>query len=658
MTERHRAAWQWAAFALVVGCAAVLRLSALQYTYEHPDEIITVGVASHLLQWGTLDTNWHHVELLPPWFRYPQYNFSAYMLASAAALQLREWWPGGAVLDVLSWLRAFSALLGAACVAGTFLLARHWFGAVTGLVAAALVAVHPLLVQDALYARPETFVTLLTLVLIGLLAGRPPLRAERAFGAAVVLGVLVATKVSMLLLLPLLVLALDPHDRRPAVPGATPLGATERAYAWARAYPMPAGLLAGFVLGAPYALVHFADFLDGVRVLRTQYGTYHWPHGTPDGGYLERVAYALRYFNATTGVWLVVATIGAAVAAWRRQWRPLAAFLVALGTVVQFAGYPVFFERNLSHVVPLLCVFAALALVTLARLVRARWLQAVLLLVCTAAVAGPSVRTTWRLYADELSGVSQQRLLAERHRVERHFGLTTTIIPWTEDRALIRKMIAHTCGPVLVQMPTVRNGAARALLDELARVDGLTEVARHLSRFEHVPPSTLHTYFTPTTVFLHRGADADFCWRNGGGTVPVTMVGDRLPVRAIDAGEGWTRGGAYGVRTDPFGDGDYFGSWSGRDTHRGRLRIELDVSEADFVVIPLRTGPSEVHHALRLSDADNGQVLLYLPVPPSTTWLLPAVRVPARTQRLAVEVIDMGASWGDWVAVGMPRGLR
>ena len=76
------------------------------------------------------------------------------------------------------------------------------------------------------------------------------------------------------------------------------------------------------------------------------------------------------------------------------------------------------------------------------------------------------------------------------------------------------------------------------------------------------------------------------------------------------------------------------------------------------MVIPLRTGPSERHHALRLSDAETGEVLLYLPVPPSTTWLLPAVRVPVRTQRLAVEVMDMGGSWGDWVAVGLPRGLR
>ena len=79
----------------------------------------------------------------------------------------------------------------------TYLLAKR--------ISDTLAALNPLLFEDSLFARPESFVTLLTLIAAWLMTRDQHPKSEIAGVSAVsfVVGLLIATKISMLALLPL-----------------------------------------------------------------------------------------------------------------------------------------------------------------------------------------------------------------------------------------------------------------------------------------------------------------------------------------------------------------------------------------------------------------------------------------------------------------------
>jgi hypothetical protein len=654
----HRSrAWALCALALLLLAAAALRLDSLRFDYTHPDEVIAVEVARSMLERGSLDTNWK-LAPLPDVFRVPQYNFSAYLMAAAGAVGLQAWLPGAQAVDTLHWLRGFSALLGVAVVALTFLAGRRMFDAATGAGAAALVAVNPLLYQDSLYARPETFVTVLALLCIVLLAGRKPPGRGAGWAAAFLLGVLVATKVSMLLLLPILVLAMD-TDEAGAADVSTPGWRAQAAAAWRAGTPMLVALVLGFAAGAPHALTNFADAIEGVMALQRQYTSGHWPHGVPDGTFAERLAHSGGYFRATTGWLFLVAFLGGAAAAIRRERRQLAVFLLAVATGLQFAAYPTFFERNLSHVVPVFAIFAAYAVVSAARIVIRR--PRMRLALATAGLAWlivPSVQTSWLLRFDALPGRSASELLAWRAQVPPASDARSIYTSWVRDVAEVQGHFGYWCGPVRIEIPTTEDeDSLRAVADLKAR-DGFREVARVVSPFSGIPASTLHTYFTPTTVILTRTADAQRCKEAGGGLVSRGMVGEPLRVVSLQADGGWQAAGAHGNPPDPFGRHDYRGSWAGSDATTGRLLWTIAVDGVDHIVLPYVTGPTPGRQSVVVKDAETGKVLLEGKLPLSRDWRFPMVRRPPQTRRILIEAVDAGTGWGEWHALGVPRALK
>ncbi len=97
------------------------------------------------------------------------------------------------------------------------------------------VAVNPLLVQDSHYARPEAFLTLVTLGLVLTAFGRPPRRAGGGPSlAGVLFGLVVACKVTLGLWfwLPLLACYPGPMDAAHG-DGAWPVSAWPRWAPWA-----------------------------------------------------------------------------------------------------------------------------------------------------------------------------------------------------------------------------------------------------------------------------------------------------------------------------------------------------------------------------------------------------------------------------------------
>ncbi len=489
----HR--WQfWSAPLLVVLVGLVLRVAHVDKNYGHPDETIAVEVVGHMRSSGDWDTNWAKAPKLEATFRYDQYNFSSYMYGTFFFYRVAKWLPGleeWRSRDNGFWVyRMFSALLGTVVVAQAWWLARRLAGARTGLAAGALVAVVPLLVQDAHYIRPEAFVTVLTMaaVMWSLPSGR--WAKARVLTASVAIGLAIACKVSVLPLaiLPVLPALLSGRVGRvwmQRVAGALVLAMM--------------GTAVGFAAGVPGALLHTDAFVHGVRYLATHYVGVHPPHSHMAGGWVSGMLGG--YFLATLGLPLVIA--GALGATWlcvRRRWLEAA---VLIGPVAMFALYfctrSVFFERNVSHVVPLFCVAAAIGIVVAAGWIatrlgtKAAYAAAVILAVTLWRPTDLSGRLVWEVF----SGRADVRVAAlEENLRAQHPG-----VEWRVDAFLssapLEEMLKHfdrDAAPLLLRVQDYHDEWTRHHLPLLGRDFVFETLAVNASIFADVPASTLHTY--------------------------------------------------------------------------------------------------------------------------------------------------------------------
>jgi len=495
----------WLGPVLVVVLAFVLRAAYYDAGYGHPDETITVEVVGQMRRSGDWDTNWAKAPALEPALRYDQYNFSSYLYSTFFFYRAVKWAPGLEAWrsrDQGFWVyRFFSVLLATAAVAQAWWLARRLSDARTALAAASLVAVLPLLVQDAHYARPEAFVTLLTLVAVtlSLPAGRAS-EVWRTLGAAVVVGLLVACKFSLLALawLPLAAVVADPA-RRTAVRLAVGVGVTV------------AGIGLGFALGAPGAVAHPAVFWHGVTFLTTHYAGLHPPHSHVDGGPVAGMLGG--YFLSTLGIGFLTALgVGIARWAWARRWTELA--LIA-GPVALFAAYfatrTVFFERNLSHVAPLACVLAAVGIAgageRLARMTGMR--AAVVVAALLAAVLWRPTELTSRLVLTVFSGRGGELRAAREESIRaEHPGLA-----WREDALLntapLSQLAEHFAGggaPLVVRVIDYNDEWSARYGPMLPAEFDAKLLATDASVFADVSGCTLHTYGSWTDrIYLVRG---------------------------------------------------------------------------------------------------------------------------------------------------------
>jgi hypothetical protein len=491
---RGRLAW-WIAAVAMMAFGFVLRAAYYHNGYCHPDETITVEVVRHMWQSGDLDTNWKKAPTLRVDLRYDQYNFSSYLYATYWFCRLAK-----IVRDTLGrrsedgglWVyRFFSVLLATLVVVQVVRLGERSGGRGVALGAGLLVAVSVQLVQDAHYARPEAFVTALTLAVVVMVWPREKLSIMAVGGGAVMVGLLVACKVSMALLVWM-----------PLVPVVAAWGGATRRGRLVALVSVPVGIVAGFAAGAPVAVVNPAVFVNGIEFLMNQYAGLHPPHSHLNGGWVADMLAA--YFAATLG-WPVLAcgVLGVGVLARRRRWAELA--LVG-GPVVLFAGYfatrTVFFERNLSHVLPLFLVLAAVGAVTLVEVIGRRgrapgWAVAV---VAFGLLALPALRVTGPFLLEEVSGAG-----ADRHKAfEAALKENYSGVEWKEVMLLndgpLRELAARLKAdktPVLLRVTDFNDewNAYNLMLFDQRFV--AKRVADYPGSFAHVPVCTLHTYHSP-----------------------------------------------------------------------------------------------------------------------------------------------------------------
>jgi hypothetical protein len=504
----------------ILGVAIVLRLSSLQFLYLHPDEIITLGTVERIINTGSLDTNWK-LSPLPDMFRYPQYNFSSYILSSAFVLKLVHTLAASPAWENLAILRFYSTLLGILSIGLIFLVGRNLFNQKTGLYAACLAAFAPLLYQDSLYARPETFVTVLTLLYVYILSQGKIQPAIRIFAASFILGILIATKISLVALAPMIVLPLtsDQSIKEPLNqelsknPGILLYLKESLVNAFKYAPIIVLGCLVGFIAGAPYAIPNFQDYIFGFSALKSQYTTGHWPHGLYDGSIIERLAYSINYFTSTLGYPLFIFSFwGAVIALRQKRFREVFIFIFILIFALRFSTYPVFFERNFSHLLPffiLFCAFAMDQLLEYFSLLRREGskdsIRTIFLLLLMGLVLYPGLLTTGKIRFLEITARHTDRVEVARLSLENQYNTQAIQLDWPQNyEILTAKLGEETCKPSLVQVPWPEDRYSIQVVEEFKEQDGYQEVGRVPSLFNRVPPSTLHTYFTPTMIFLYK----------------------------------------------------------------------------------------------------------------------------------------------------------
>ena len=486
----------WLAVAAIVGLGFVLRVAYYQESYGHPDEAITAEVVGHMRQSGDWDTNWAKATNLEEGFRYNQYNFSSHLFATFGFYRVVKVLPGTS-----SWrseregffvYRFFSVLLASLVVWQTLRLAGHLGGCGAMLGAGLLVAVAVQLVQDAHYSRPEAFVTMLTLAAVGACWPRAKVHPSAVLGGAALVGLLVACKISMMLLVWL-----------PFVPVLK--GDVKARMKWGLAALILSGLFAGFILGAPGAVAHPQFFVNGVQHLMTQYAGLHPPHS-----HISRAPVADMiggYYTATLGWPLILsAFFGAGVLVRRGRWVELT---MVAGPVMIFAGYfstkAVFFERNLSHVLPLFLVLAAVGAAGLVEAIGARvrapgWAVAVAAAVVFTVCAVPGLRLTAPLLAEEFSGAGSDRHKAfEAALKKRYPGGEWAEVSLLNDGPLIElaARLKADRRPVLLRITDFNDEwNAYNLKTFTARFDAKL-LADYPGNFAPVPVCTLHTYHSP-----------------------------------------------------------------------------------------------------------------------------------------------------------------
>jgi Dolichyl-phosphate-mannose-protein mannosyltransferase len=478
--------------ALILLIALVFRTVSLNTFAPLVDERITRDVVAGIWH-GQWSNNWKYT-VSDESYHVDMYNFSSYLYADGLiAGALANFTPplSNGRPDYVWWSRLFSALAGTFAVYLFYLVARRLFGQQTAILAMILIALMPLLIQDSHYARPEAFVLVLIaaayLFLLRFDADRD--RPICLGYAGFCFGLLIACKISMLpmVLLPVLFLA-RLKDRRQQM----------------RAIGICAvGTLLGAFVGVPDAFFHPKAYWHGVQFLREQYASGTRPHASIDS--TNSIALTAAYFWQTTKLLLLFSLAGALVLARTRRFVLLAAIA---GPVVFYLAYfclqRTFFERNLSHVAPLMAILAAIAITAAGEKLVGKTRIAVLsaLLVVAAApaawVSGKLVFVAMREIPD-LRAVPYEIALQQslRHRIDGTMGL------FTEGQLDTMLQTAKAANrDVIIRITDYHDGFTRKHLDDLERRTNWREIGYFPDVFPDYDVSTLVAYHATSFRYL------------------------------------------------------------------------------------------------------------------------------------------------------------
>lgn len=655
----------WILALLVVAAVAVgVRWQASAGSYVHPDEEMPEKVVGRILAEGTLDTNWGHTAISHD-FHYNQFNFSSFHLTLAAVETLA----GHRQQDIADpgALRAhgrrLSCMLSGLVIVLAGLLAwRLAADPLAAPLAALFTAANVQLFQDAIYARPETFMTSLTLLLLLTLTWRRVTPTAMLALSGLVVGVLIAAKVSFVLLLPFPALA--------AVARSLPdrAGALRPRHFHVAAAAYAGGLLLGFALGAPYAVAAPWQFLEGVSRLLHEYSDGWGPHGIPEGSVFQRLGYALRYLDYTIGWPLLLLAAGGLGFLLRRR-DDVTCFAVAgpLLMLLYFSQTHAFFERNFSPALPLLFALAGVAVCILLRsavrrMPALRGSRFAADTACTALAGVAALALAWTplarsrtLYALTAGPIDYpKRIAAEQARVTAGGDVDVVDVGYGQPIEAPRDGL---CRPLVYKVVDYGDPRTEAAIrDRLA--GGWRRVGAVESPFSGSPTSTLWTYHAATIVFL-QDAHAD---RGASCVAALTTLADDARLVAIEApvahDPAWTRNGYPQDLATRGWRFPLYASLSGNDAGTGTFTIG-PFHACGEVTLPFVTGPEPAHTRLQIERiAGERRDVVYDGTGPSLHhWSALRLGVPDTCADWLVRASDDGTGWGQWIGLGAPVSL-
>jgi hypothetical protein len=322
-----------------------------------------------------------------------------------------------------------------------------------------------------------------------------------------------------------------------------------------------------------------------------------------------------------------------------------------------------FFERNLSHVVPLMTILAGVGLVSMTNAIRNRVRAAaflvllLLMLLRPAQISAKLVFVAMRTSYDERTKDYEKALLRSQGLP---LAASSSLLAASQVQYLAEMAIASQ-GDTLVRIFDFNDPFTQKFLLDLKRCANARQVGYVPSLFPQFSVNTILTYHAPAFLYIRLSPPAQL-QINGFTFVPWRRVAEPLSPAAILPGS-WVENGVYPAIRTPAVKDRFFGSYTetAKDANRGAIQMgPFDVSGLTEIGIPIVTGPVSAALSVSVLDHATGLPITQMNTPPVLqAWAVWRVDMgPGNVRKIDVAAKDEGAGWGQWLGIGLPMRLR
>lgn len=621
-----------------------------QSHYSNPDEIIVVEVVKNLNKNTSLDANWALADL-PAYFKYDQYNFTSYIYFVYLAQKIASVVDADVFTDdnAYKFTRSLSAISFSLMIFVVFILAKKFMPTGYAFLASVITLFSIQLQQDALYARPESFFSLLVII-ICLLLTRTSQRPKLIYSlVGFILGILLACKISALFLGPFIAILLIiqyKHSlltREPLMIASLLGGAT----------------LLGFIIGNPYIIFNFDGWVNGVMYLLGQYSSAHLPHGLHDASVFGRIQHSFTYLFSTNGIILAFFIVGTIYALVKKNFLLCLFCTMVILHVIYFSIKPVFFERNISHLIPLLYIIAVFGIASTTSLIHAKKTRIALVLVLSSASLFIPIKNITLLKTSITPHLEAHNFVKIRDQLRASYSSESIFFGYllssSEIDSLLRK--AKSSHSLLYEINDPGDIYTQKNIEELLQAGYFSIAWRHEGIFSEFPASTLQTYLNNGTIFLLKNEKKlqlnvggfemlnDGQWQNKDSGLSISIEGS------------WQLDGYYSETPAPVpADGQIsFGSWNGSDSNRGQLTISIPDDRCKTMNLSYFNGPDSTGLEILVINSHTTEVLNRLNLNPfNNEWNYVTSRAlfkDSDCKNIAIVANDNGTNWGQWLAI-------